>query len=229
MTSAEPDTGPAPDRGAATVRAAMDALAAGGRSILGRSLEGREIESFTRYLGLLQTWQRVHRLVGSVEAAWVVDNLFLDSLLFLRVLPSKTRSVADLGSGAGFPGIPIKIVRPDVEMVLIESRQRRVSFLSTVVRELGLGGVRVLNGRAEGLGEDIGQRLDAVLMRCAGPAKTLMAVAESLVVPGGVVISSAAPLGRSSARGESVEVQGAFEGRTRNFLVYKVPGSPGPV
>lgn len=207
----------------------MDALAAGSRSILGRSLEGREVESFTRYLGLLQTWQRVHRLVGSVEPAWVVDNLFLDSLLFLRVLPSKTRSVADLGSGAGFPGIPIKIVRPDVEMILIESRQRRVSFLSAVVRELGLTGVRVLTGRAEGLAEDIGQRLDAVLMRCAGPAETLRAVAESLVVPGGVVISSAAPSTRSSARAESVEVQGAFEGRTRHFLVYEVPGSSGPV
>jgi len=224
VTPAEPDPGPVTDRGGATVRAAIEVLARRGHAILGRAFEGQELESFTKYLSLLQRWQKVHRLVGSVDPAWVVDNLFLDSLLFLRVLPPTARSVADVGSGAGFPGIPIKIVRPELEMALIESRERRISFLSTVVRELGLTGVRMLSGRAESLAGHFAGAFEAVLMRCAGDAGRLLAIAERLVVPGGVIIVSGSPSSRSSALGELVEVRGIAEDRTRRFMVYRGRG-----
>jgi len=97
----------------------------------------------------LLEWQRTHRLVGSSEPRWIVENLFLDSLLFLRVLPPGITTLLDLGSGAGIPGIPIKLVRPAIQLVLVESRRRRASFLSTAVRDLGLSGTRVVGGRAE--------------------------------------------------------------------------------
>ena len=91
-------------------------------------------------------------MVGSDGPAWIVENLFLDSLLFLRVLPTPLHSLLDLGSGAGLPGIPLKIVRGDLELVLVESRRRRASFLSTVVRELALANVRVIDaGHADPL------------------------------------------------------------------------------
>jgi 16S rRNA (guanine527-N7)-methyltransferase len=63
---------------------------------------------------------------------WIVEHLFLDSLLFLRLLPSTTRTLVDIGSGAGMPGVPIKIVRTDVEVTLVESRAggRRFSLPS---------------------------------------------------------------------------------------------------
>jgi 16S rRNA (guanine527-N7)-methyltransferase len=199
------------------------ALPAGARAILGRALESRELESFTRYLNLLGKWQRIHRLVGSVEPGWVVENLFLDSLLFLRVLPAGIASVADVGSGAGFPGIPIKIVRPDLAVTLIESRQRRVSFLTSVIRELGLTGARVLSGRVESIASEMPGAFDAVLMRCAGDSARLLPIVERLVVPEGLVILSGPPSPRSLTRGEWVEVPGVAPDSIRRFAVYRVP------
>jgi len=103
------------------------ALSRGARAILDRPLSERETSLFNNYMILLNKWQRTQRLAGSAEPGWVVENLLLDSLLFLHVLPPSLTSLLDLGSGAGIPGIPIKIVAPDVKLVLVESRRRRAS------------------------------------------------------------------------------------------------------
>jgi 16S rRNA (guanine527-N7)-methyltransferase len=202
-------------------RSALDSLATGAHAILGRALERRELESFSKYLELLQKWQRVHRLVGSVEPGWIVENLFLDSLLFLRVLPFDIRSVADLGSGAGFPGIPIKIVRLNLEVILIESRERRVSFLSTALRELALDRIRVVAGRVESLPSETVGAFEAVVMRCAGDARKLLPEAERLLAPGGIVVLAGPPTRPPLDRGEWVEVPGVRPGHTRRFIVYR--------
>ena len=201
---------------------ALEALAAGSRAILGRSLEGHELEGFSRYLTLLQKWQRVHRLVGSVEAGWVVQNLFLDSLLFLCIMPEAVSTAVDIGSGAGIPGIPIKIVRPDLNLTLVESRQRRVSFLSTVVRDLGLPGIRVLAGRVESLPDSVTGAFDTAIIRCAGDPGKLLPAVSRLVAPGGSVILSGPPVRKGLDRGEWVEVPGLGPGTTRRFAVFRV-------
>ena len=80
------------------------------RPILERTLSAHEVEAFTKYLALIVRWQRVHRLVGSIEPKWLVENGLLDSLQFLRVLPPAIESIADLGSGAG-PGSTCRMPR----------------------------------------------------------------------------------------------------------------------
>jgi 16S rRNA (guanine527-N7)-methyltransferase len=200
---------------------ALKALADGSRAILERPLESHELEGFTRYLALLQKWQRVHRLVGSVEAAWIVENLFLDSLLFLRVMPPDVSSAVDIGSGAGVPGIPIKIVRPQLKLTLVEARERRVSFLSTVVRELGLHGVGVHGGRVESLPADSGT-FGAAIIRCAGDPGRVIPEAARLVAPGGSIILSGPPMRRTLERGDWAEVPGVRPGSTRRFVVLRV-------
>ena len=100
-------------------------LAAGARTILDRELSPTERAAFLTYMDLLLAWQRVYRLVGSSDRRWVIDELILDSLLFVRFLPAHARSVLDLGSGAGIPGIPLRIVRPMVRFTLLEARRRR--------------------------------------------------------------------------------------------------------
>lgn len=208
------------------MRSALAAsLTAGARSILGRSLQERELESFAKYLNLLQKWQKIHRLVGSTDPGWIVENLFLDSLLFLRVLPADIGSVADLGSGAGFPGIPIKIVRSDLDLALIESRARRVSFLSTVLRELALERARVVAGRVESLPQEIRGTFGAVVMRCAGNVENLLPQAERLLVPGGTIVVSGPPARVPISQGQWVEVPGIRPDRTRRFAVYRPRGS----
>jgi 16S rRNA (guanine527-N7)-methyltransferase len=183
-------------------------------------LTGPERDLFTNYLNLLRKWQKSQRLIGSAEPGWIVEKLFLDSLLFLRVLPARLGSLLDLGSGAGLPGIPIKIVRPEIQLVLLESRQRRASFLSNAVRELALERVSVVSGRAEELAEELGERFDAVVMRCAGDVERLFPVAARFVMPGGLVVASGPPRERPLSLGEWVTVGAGEGGKTRRFAVY---------
>src|SRR5262249_3918589 len=145
-----------------------EALSAGAERILGRDLSNRERADFDSYLKLLLKWQKTQRLVGSSDPMWIVEHLFLDSLLFLSVLPATVQSLADVGSGAGLPGVRIKIVKRDMQVFLIESRRRRAMFLATVARVLGLGGLQVMEGRVESFAAQLNGRIDAVVMRCAG-------------------------------------------------------------
>lgn len=199
---------------------ALNTLARGAQEILDRPLTPRELAAFTKYMILLIKWQKSQRLIGSSEPGWIVENVFLDSLLFLRVLPPQLKSLIDLGSGAGLPGIPIKIVRPEMKLVLIEARRRRASFLSNAVRELGLEGVRVMNDRAEELAAKLAGRFDAVALRCAGDAGLFLIAAE-FVAPGGMVVASGPPRPRPLSHGEWVSVESWETGKTRRFAVYR--------
>jgi 16S rRNA (guanine527-N7)-methyltransferase len=159
--------------------------------------------------------------VGSADPAWIVDNLLLDSLLFLRVLPSPLASLLDLGAGAGVPGIPLKIVLPDVDVILVESRRRRASFLSAAVRELGLPRTRVINARAEALGPQT--EVDAVVMRCAAGAASLVATALGLLRRGGILVVSGPPRVATfpPPNGRWVEVDNPITVTRRRFRVYE--------
>lgn len=150
-----------------------------------------------------------------------MEHLFLDSLLFLRVLPSSIRSLLDLGSGAGVPGIPIKIVRDDVTLVLVESRRRRASFLSTAVRELGISDARVVGGRIEDHQTELAGRFDAVVMRCAGDVVTLLPMAARLLSKTGIVVAAGPPRSTPISLGEWLTVEGRVPGRPRRFLIYR--------
>jgi len=200
----------------------LDALASGGASILGRPLSDSELQSFDKYLNLLQKWQKSQRLIGSSDARWIVDNLFLDSLLFLKVLPPTIASLADVGSGAGLPGIPIKVVRPQWRVVLIESRAKRASFLSAAVRELGLRDTAVVRSRAEDYAVDNPRSVDAVAMRCAGDFREIAIATGRLVVSGGVVVASGPPSAKPLDLGEWVELPGINRRGDRRFAVYRV-------
>jgi len=203
---------------------ALEVLANGASPILGRALTDQERGNFEKYLGLLIKWQKAHRLVGSTEPMWIVEHLFLDSLLFLRLLPSSVRTLADVGSGAGLPGLPLKIVKPEIEVVLIESRRRRAMFLASAIREMKLRGVRVLEGRLESFAADLQQRVDAVVMRCAGDVESMIPAAASITTRDGIVIASGPPEPRPLFLGEWVTVQGVKRGATRRFAVYRPAG-----
>src|SRR5262245_2929113 len=100
------------------------------RALRGHPLTRHEREAFARYLELLMLWNRTHDLTACRTPGEVVTNLFRDSLLFLAVLPELDRIVAvDIGAGAGIPGIPLRLTLPALELTLIESRRKRVSFL----------------------------------------------------------------------------------------------------
>jgi 16S rRNA (guanine527-N7)-methyltransferase len=198
----------------------LEALANGAEAILGRVLDELERENFNKYLTLLLKWQKAHRLVGADDPMWIVEHLFLDSLLFLRLLPSSAGTLADLGSGAGLPGLPIKIVRRDIDVVLIESRRRRAMFLTSAVRTMKLEGARVLEGRIEDLVSELRGTFDAVVMRCAGDLEVMIPVAADLVSDHGIVIASGPPNPKPLSVGDWVTVPGLRRGMSRRFAIY---------
>lgn len=201
----------------------FETLRRGAREVLGRDLSEHEGRQFHKYLNLLQKWQRVHRLVGSSEAGWIVRQVFLDSLLFRRVLPPDARDVLDAGSGAGIPGIPLKLVEPDLRLTMVESRQRRVSFLSSAIRELSLAGARLIDGRLEELVRTSPDHFDAVVARCAGDVGYLFGLGAHLVRPGGIVIASGPPDEHPLPAGHWVTVPGVTPHENRRFAVYLRP------
>ena len=165
-------------------------------------------------------WQSVHRLLGSSEPVWIVERIFLDSLLFRRVLRLEARDVLDAGSGAGVPGIPLKLVDPGMRLTMVESRQRRVSFLSTAIRQLSLADTEVFGARLEGLVAEFAGRFDAVVARCAGDVGYLFGLGAHLVRPGGIVIASGPPREHGLPAGEWVTVPGIRKGETRRLAVF---------
>ncbi|MFN8005556.1 MAG: 16S rRNA (guanine(527)-N(7))-methyltransferase RsmG [Terriglobia bacterium] len=101
------------------------------------------------YLGLLEKWNQYLNLTGHRSQTAILENLFAESFLGARYLESNDSPCLDVGAGAGFPGMPMKMLRPELEMVLLEPRQKRSNFLSVVKRELGLTQVEILTCRLE--------------------------------------------------------------------------------
>ena len=165
--------------------------------ILHRPPSPVELEAFARYLTLLLQWNRSQRLTGYREPERIAEKLFLDSLLFLRWIDAGPIRLLDLGAGAGVPGLPIKIVEPQIKLTLLEARRRRVSFLLTAVRGLQLEEVRVLHGRAEVLirvDPSLAGAFDAAVTRGAGPLPTILPLALLFLKPGGHFVASGPPL-----------------------------------
>jgi 16S rRNA (guanine527-N7)-methyltransferase len=185
------------DRGRGAALGDLDnRLAAGARPILERELSPTERSAFLTYMELLLTWQRTYRLVGSSDRRWIIDELILDSLLFVRFLPARARSVLDLGSGAGIPGIPLRIVRPMVRFALLEARRRRASFLGAAIRALELENTEVIPLRAEEALErrpDLKTGFDLVVSRCAGELQKVARLATPFLAPGGRLVVSGPP------------------------------------
>ena len=126
----------------------------------------------------------------------IVHGLFLDSLLFLRVLPPRPLKIVDIGAGSGIPGLPIRLADPAISLTLIEAKRKRVSFLLAACRELNLSDVEVLEGRAERLVEEVPEiagSFDAAVARAVGAEDDFLPLAYRYLRPGGMVVLGGSP------------------------------------
>jgi 16S rRNA (guanine527-N7)-methyltransferase len=150
-------------------------------------LDERAAERLARYVGLLLAWNRRIRLTGARSAEAVVDEHVADALPLLTHLPASPCDLVDVGSGAGFPGLVLGILRPGLRCVLLEPVSKKQAFLATAVRELSLEGVHSLRERLE---EHVrtAARYDVAVSRAVWPAAEWLERGRPLVRPGGVVL-----------------------------------------
>lgn len=114
------------------------------------SMSERQEQQFMRYYELLIEWNKVMNLTGITEFDEVMQKHFLDSLTIVKGIDKKENlRVLDVGTGAGFPGIPLKIMFPDWEIVLLDSLNKRIKFLNEVVTQIGVEKITTIHGRAE--------------------------------------------------------------------------------
>ncbi len=160
-----------------------------GAAELGVRLTAGQMERFDLYLRELNTWRRRMNLVSRGSDREIILKDFLDSLTVLKHLPPGA-SLADCGSGAGFPGVPIKIARPDLKVSLIDSAQKKVFFLKNLLRVLALSGIEAL--WAGKIKESRGQHpggFDVVVTRAFGTLDEICRACGFLAAAGGVLLA----------------------------------------
>lgn len=145
---------------------------------------GPEMQSkLLRHLELVEKWNRVHNLTSIRDGSKAVSLHLLDSLAILPYLSG--RRVLDAGSGAGFPGIPIAVARPDMQVDVLDSSHKKYAFLRQAVAELGLKNVRAVCERAESWRP--AERFDCIVSRALAEIAEIIALVEHLLAPGGVI------------------------------------------
>ena len=162
----------------------------------GFSLNEQQIEQFVQYYDLLIDWNKKINLTAIEEPQEVADKHFVDSALLLSVKKDLAGcSLIDIGTGAGFPGIPLKIIEPNLKLTLFDSLNKRINFLNTVCQELSLKDVQAVHGRAEDFGKKVEYRekFDLATARAVARMPVLLEICLPFVKLGGHFIALKGP------------------------------------
>jgi 16S rRNA (guanine527-N7)-methyltransferase len=181
----------------------MDLLSTGAEA-LGVALTTSQALAFERYLEEIQRWSTRMNLTALRTPVEIVRDGFLDSLACLALIPSQARLAIDIGSGAGFPALPLAIPRPGLEFTLVESTRKKVSFLRHAVRTLALPNVRVFHDRAEALGREPAHMgvYDLAMARAVAPLPDQARLVRPFLSAEGIFLAqiSQGPPGEEGAR-----------------------------
>jgi 16S rRNA (guanine527-N7)-methyltransferase len=162
---------------------------------LGLTLTDRHLTAFETCYDALVAWNERFNLTAITDWYGVLIRHFLDSLSCLRAIPQVDLAtgarVIDVGTGAGYPGIPLKIVCPGMRLTLLEATHKKVAFLEHLINRLGLTDVRAIHGRAEYMGQDLAhrERYDWALARAVARMPTLAEYLLPLAKVGGATLA----------------------------------------
>ena len=157
---------------------------------LGITLSEMQLKQFYTYMNLLIDWNKKINLTAIVEPNEIILKHFVDSLTILKYISDGTK-IIDVGTGAGFPGIPLKIAKPSIEIVLLDSLQKRINFLEEVIKQLHIEKIKTIHSRVEDFGKDqkYREKFDMATSRAVANLSTLSEYLLPLVKVGGKVIS----------------------------------------
>ena len=147
-----------------------------------------QVDSLCLFIDLLIEWNRKINLVGTSDRSRIINELLLDSLIPVPYLPDKGH-LLDFGSGAGFPALIIKILKPGLDVKLVESNGKKVSFLRYAIYSLRLRGISAFNNRIESLKESIKSwGCDIVTSRAMTSLEKIIRMSDPFLRPGGIIV-----------------------------------------
>ena len=200
----------------------MEQLLRDGLTKLGLPTDG--IPALMRYAELLVEKNKVMNLTAITEPADIAALHFLDSAALLTLADFRGKAVADVGTGAGFPGLPLRIVEPSIRLTLLDAQNKRIEFLKEVCGDIGLADVECVHARAEEFAADRRESFDLVTSRAVAALPLLCELCLPLVKVGGyfVAMKSVDAGAELDAAAHAIEVLG---GAVERVADYDIPGT----
>ena len=200
----------------------MEELLHQGLTALGLPTEGAA--KLVRYGELLVEKNKVMNLTAITEPKDVATLHFLDSAALLTLADFKGKKVADIGTGAGFPGMPLKIVEPSLDITLLDSLNKRIDFLKEVCADLGLNDVECIHGRAEEFAANHREDYDIVTSRAVANLQMLSELCLPLVKVGGYFLSMKAVDSEEEVNAAKNAIK-TLGGQIEKVVDYAIPGT----
>ena len=190
-------------------------------------LTEEQYRQFDEYYEMLVEWNKVMNLTGITEYEEVNEKHFVDSLSIVKSVDmNKVESIIDIGTGAGFPGIPLKIAFPHLKITLLDSLNKRINFLNAVIEKIGLEDIQTIHGRAEDFARKVEHReqYDLCVSRAVANLSTLSEYCLPFVKIGGQFVSYKS----GEIKTELKEAKTAIivlGGKTADTIIFQLPGS----
>lgn len=194
---------------------------------LGITLTETQQKQYDTFYELLVEWNKVMNLTGITDYEEVNEKHFIDSLSLVKAIDiHKVNSVIDIGTGAGFPGVPLKIAFPHLKIVLLDSLNKRINFLNTVITTLGLQGIETIHGRAEDFAKQTQYReqFDLCVSRAVANLTTLSEYCVPYIKVGGMFV----PYKSGEIDEEVTQAKNALQilgGELEDVIKFQLPGT----
>jgi 16S rRNA (guanine527-N7)-methyltransferase len=197
-------------------------LIVSGAAQLGIMVSAAQAQAFALHGKALIQWNRKTNLTAIVDPEQLAVKHFLDAIAPLAHIPDQG-SLIDVGTGGGFPGLPLKILRPKQPMTLIDGVRKKITFIKGMIRRLGLSDITALHARAEALGQmdDHRGRYAAVVCRAVADPDAVARMTEGLLAPRGRIIVYQGP--NAPALSAPIDEHRPVDTRRRTVVAYRLP------